>query len=72
MQRQNYIRLGLIVVSLAALFILLRSSSRIESKVPCKKSMGECCKEKGGHEAPGNMIFENLSRQFFSFTSASY
>lgn len=71
MQKKNIIRFGLIAILLAGGMVILRSSARIREKPSCcKESMDQCPKKTNNNQAPGGVIWETLSRQFFSFTSS--
>jgi hypothetical protein len=71
MQKKNIIRLGVIAVVVAACLIGLSSSSSVKEKSTCCKENTNQCPQKKNNRAPG-MIWEDFSRQFFSFASSSY
>jgi hypothetical protein len=64
--RKNIVRITLIAMAIAGYFLVTSSRSMVTE--PCKESMeGDCCqKDTRGSD---NMIWENLSGQFFSSTS---
>jgi hypothetical protein len=60
--------LGLIlIVALTASF-----SSPVKTTKVCKQNPDSECSNKTKKTVPGNLIWENLSREFISFTSFSY
>ena len=71
MQKKNIIRFGVITAIIAACLIVITSSARPEENSTCSKENLNDCPQKKKATAPG-MIWENLSSQFFSFSSASY
>jgi len=71
MQKKNIIRFGLIAILLAGSLVIFRSSARIGEKPSCcKESMDQCPKKSNNNDSPGDMIWETLSHQFFSFASS--
>jgi hypothetical protein len=66
--RKNFIRIALLAMAIAGTFLVVGSARTSSSSTPCEESMDECCKKKSkaGNE---DMIWENLSGQFFSSTS---
>jgi hypothetical protein len=69
MQKKNIIRFGLITLLLAGSLLILRSSGRVcESSSCCKENMDQCPKKTNIDRTPGGIIWETLSRQFFSFS----
>jgi hypothetical protein len=71
MQKRNYLRVGLVAASFAALIAFMGTSTRPAAKFPHREPVEACCQKKTQERSAGNMIFENFSRQFFSFSSAS-
>lgn len=63
MRLKHTMQLFFTVVTIAATFLILQSSTTASKNVPCKESMDASCKKKGGAD---KMIWENLSQQFFS------
>lgn len=57
------------IVILSSLFLIgfisFRTGSRPDKSMPCKESMKDCCKKK--NTGSDNLIWETLSRQFFSY-----
>jgi hypothetical protein len=73
MQKKNIVRFGFIAVLLAASLLALRSSGNTTGNSTCKESLEKCPKkeEQNKGTAPG-MIWESLSRQFFSSVLSSH
>jgi hypothetical protein len=72
MQRKSYWQLGLVFVSLAVLVMVLHAASRITQKDAGKESPKTCCEKKSCEPGNNDMLWDNLSGQFFSFSSSSY
>jgi hypothetical protein len=72
MLKKNIIRFGLITILLAVSLLFLHSSARVHEGTTCCKESMDKCPQKGNNPAPGGMIWETLSRQFFSFSPSSY
>jgi len=71
MQKRNIIRIALVVLLFSVSFImLLASSNKANTKKACAESMEECCK-KDNKNTSGEMIWETLSHQFFTFSDIS-
>ena len=72
MQQKYLIRLALIAVLVVSSFLILRSSTNsVNKKEICIESMEDCSKNKK-KESSNEMIWETLSRQFFTSTGNSY
>ena len=72
MQRKNYWQLGLVFVSLAAVVVVLHAASRRPKKEAGKESPKTCCEKKNCESGNNDMLWDNLSGQFFSFSSSAY
>jgi hypothetical protein len=68
MRRNNSLRIVALALVIAGSFIVLRSSGNSKSTTDSKEPKEVCCKCKKpqGSSQQGDMIWENLSRQFFS------
>lgn len=66
MQQKYLLRATLILLLIAGSYLVLWSSTKNQNrKETCTESLEECCKR--NNQAPsGEMIWETLSRQFFS------
>lgn len=72
MQQKFLIRLALIAVLVVSSFLILRSSTNSASKKEiCTESMEDCSKNKN-RESSNEMIWETLSRQFFTSIESPY
>lgn len=72
MKKKPLFRSLLVLAMIAGSYFVIHSNSTtsIETKKICNESMEECCKEEKRKTNPsGEMIWENISRQFI-FTSA--
>ncbi|MGZ5220524.1 MAG: hypothetical protein ACXWV1_06730 [Chitinophagaceae bacterium] len=63
MRLKYTIQLFFTVAAIAAILLVLQSSSPVSKNTPCKESMDACCNKK---QSTDKMIWENLSQQFFS------
>ena len=71
MQKKYLIRAALILVLLAGSFLILHSSTKkVTKKETCNESMEDCVKNKEKDGPSGEMIWETLSRQFFTTTDS--
>jgi len=69
MQRKYLLRASLILLLIAGSYLVLWSATGAHSqKQACSESMEECCKKKTDNDGSGEMIWENLSRQFISIS----
>ena len=73
MQTKNWLFTILFAALLVTSFVLLNSSApvkkvpvKVESSVCCKQKMGTCTPSTEPQNSSGEMIIENLSRQFIS------
>ena len=71
MKKKNLVRLGLVIVLLVAALFVLPSFTKSEEKPCCKDNMKECPRKKATDKTPG-LIWDDFSRQFFSFAAISY
>jgi hypothetical protein len=72
MQKKNFLSVALFTALLVMALFLLNSSAPAEKKKTptcCKQSMKEC--PENNINSSGEMIIENLSRQFISITAFS-
>ncbi|HYC40996.1 MAG TPA: hypothetical protein VEB63_10980 [Chitinophagaceae bacterium] len=60
MQKQSLLRIGLLALLVLASLFLIQSTSVSRANAP------SCCKKPRQTQDPGGMIWESLSRQFFS------
>jgi hypothetical protein len=65
MRKKNIIQIAMLTAVLVGAFIVFRSAASAGSNNSGKESVDECCKKKNAGQAD-KMIWENLSRQFFS------
>ena len=75
MQTKNWIYSLLFAALLVTSFVLLNSSApvkktpvKVEAPVCCKQKIGTCTPSAKPENSTGEMIIENLSRQFISAT----
>lgn len=68
MRRNNSLRIVALALVIAGSFIVLRSAGSSKNVTNCKETKQACCKCKKpqGSSQQGDMIWESLSRQFFS------
>gem|GEM_PF-1111536 len=67
MQQKYLLRASLILLLIAGSYLVLWSSTKNQNrKETCTESMEECCKRNNQAAPSGEMIWETLSRQFFS------
>ena len=67
MQKKYLLRAALILLLIAGSFLVIWSSSKTElKKSQTAETMEECTKKSVKPSASGEMIWETLSRQFFS------
>jgi hypothetical protein len=71
MQKKNLAFFGVIAILLAASLFLLPSSSPVQQTPTCCKKYPEKCSNKESN-APGEMIIDNMSRQFISLSFSMY
>jgi hypothetical protein len=72
MQQRYLVRAMLVLVFIAGSFIVLWSASRVRAgKNTCSESMDECIKKSQKVSPSGELIWESLSRQFFSSVEIS-
>jgi hypothetical protein len=72
MQRKYLLRVALVLLLIAGSYAVLWSSSRRNAdNGTCTESMDECCKKSDQQAPSGEMIWESLSRQFFSAVEIS-
>jgi len=72
MQKKTIIRASLIAVIVLACALILRSTNTISGNSTCKESIEDCRKKSKPKNPNTNIIWESLSRQFFSTSEASY
>jgi hypothetical protein len=73
MQRKYLLRAALILLLITGSYLVLWSSNRSQAaKANCTESMEECCKKEDSKTQSSEMIWETLSRQFFSSVESSY
>ena len=61
--------MALVAIILGTGFITLRSSDPVKEKPVCKMSQKACPGKKNSTNAPGGLMWEPFSRQFFSVLS---
>lgn len=75
MRLSNRLLFGSLLLLTAAVFIVIRSSATGKKKVSaptcCKKSRNACT-ESGQPSRPGELIIDNLSRQFIMVNPITY
>ena len=72
MQKKYLLRVALAILLITGSFIILSTSNKSSKKQNCREAMEECCKNKDKNESPGEMIWENFSRQFISSIQISH
>ena len=70
MKKKTLVQLGLVIALLVAAFFMLPSFTKPETK-SCCKNLKECPRKKATDKTPG-LIWDDFSRQFFSFAAISY
>jgi len=71
MQKKYLIRAALIMLLITGSYLILWSTSPASSPDTCCENMEECIQKKDKPDPAGEMIWENFSRQFFSFSGAN-
>jgi hypothetical protein len=69
MQRKTLFRFGLIALLLLSSFLLLHGTRQANKETTCRESMN-CSQLNQKVSGSGGMIWENLSRSFFSISSS--
>jgi hypothetical protein len=75
MKKKNWILPGLIAILIAACFLFVGFSSynsAQKEKSTCSSQQIKDCTPKTNKPASGEMILDNLSRQFLSITTLGY
>jgi hypothetical protein len=65
MRNRNIIKLAVLVIVAAGVFLVVKAENPSKEKVDCQESMDGCCR-KSGSEKGNKMIWESLPQQFFS------
>jgi hypothetical protein len=75
MKKKNWILPGLVVILMAAYFLMVgfspRAAAQIEKSTCCTKKMKNC-EGRNNSATPGDIILENFSRQFLIISSFGY